>query len=1549
MLFVNKLKVLTLMTCLAFVGQGFAADCAANYAPPENLVWDGTSTEEPCTIGGYYIIDNAKKLAWYAAYGSDNKGNFTRGNAKLTADIDLGGKLWTPIAAGKGGATEYTKIFDGNGHVIYNLYIKASELAQKKKEYAQNLGFVAVLGGGQIKNLILENVDIQAATNAGSISGMTTDNQISVGSFVGWMSEKNSSIVDACMATGTIRTTGNGQGVGGIVGNAKKGSITNCMSLVEIRTSGSDAYIGGIIGLTKTDVTVSSCVYAGPGLVNTGDNGLVGGIAGNVFTGKLTTTDNYFEGENINGIGGSICKSSKKPTECTEDAAKKAAASIANAHTQNVDITNAENVACELNGKNEDGSCKTEPWAVGETGLSLNGYGKDGYKITFIANEGAFADGSIAKNVFLQAGMAITANEIGNPSRDYYSLVGWAFTQDATESDNLGFASQRDTVFAVWEKKIKVTFDANGGAFLDGSEEKDVYITKGDPITVDGLGSLPFIYCNEYSESNPTQCLSTMYFTGWKDDAETTVDFNNHDVFATEDVTYKAIWTDVKTYSVTFHANNNTTVDIVVYVDDGETLTSRPANPTMDGYDFEAWYDGEVEFDFDSEIESSKDLYAHWSPKQYGIAYVLGNGGLDKGDNPVAFTMGEGILALEPPTAKDGYIFDGWFYDSDFKQKATSIDGSIVGDKTFYAKFSKIQYRIMYLADNSSQGAVTDQYKEYGVPFTLESAGYFNRKGYGDQIGWAIEANGEKVYEFGATYENNAALTLYPAWGSPIEYTITYVCDVCTGDNPDKPNPHTYTVNDTKGINLPIYNPTYPNNYEFKGWYWDKAYTKRTTNIPKDTVGNLTLYGKTLKYYYLAYELYGSTKANNPEKYTIESTFTLKDPAPRAGYTFGGWYTEDTFINQITEIQLGSSEDMTLHAKWIPNTYTVTYDAGEFGDGSIAAGTKTHDVDFELSDETFTRTGYTQDGWENADGDIVSSPYTENADITLYPHWVINTYTVTYDAGEFGEGSVAAGTKTFDVDFVLSSETFTRTGYTQNGWEDVNGDIVSSPYTENADITLYPHWVINTYTVTYDAGEFGEGSVAAGTKTFDVDFELSAETFTRTGYTQDGWENAKGDIVSSPYTENADITLYPHWSLVTYTITYVVNGDENIVTQNTYTIETGAVFPTSLSLPFDGYDFVGWEDENGNPIEGLPVGSYGDRRITAQLSAIEYAINYDLNGGSFEGAYPENYTIAGVASLPTPVNSGSKFLGWFNDEDALVTSIEAGTTGAINLTAKWAEFPILVATYGGIEIFEDEDGTTAQIDGYSTEDIDITTDVEVDHVVFNRTFSEKANSTIMLPFSISVNDVEGGTFYDFANLEKKEDGKYHFEVREPAAMTLEANKPYIFIPSAEKLTFKNTDPVVFNTSEDNFTSSGYWHFLGTYSTRIFKSSDEEFGFAYGFAGEEKNGLTLGKFHKVKENARLLPMRGYLLYDENRSTQKSANVNASEWVSYFDLPEEIDVDILNNSGIIIGGGTFNTHTGTFKLDRWYDLQGRKLNGKPTVQGTYYHNGKRVIVK
>lgn len=331
---------------MLFVAQAFAA-------------WDGTSMEEPeiQEIEGknFYLINNEAELAWFANETNKNPGARLNINAKLNADLDMGHKLWTPMAAGKGDAA-FEGIIDGDGHVISNLYINSEEIAQIKPVYAQNLGFVGVLGNGSVKNIVFENVDIVTSTSAGTILSNTA-NQISVGAVVGWLADKNpGGVVSACYVSGSISATGNGQGIGGIVGNGKNGTIEHCLSAVTIQAEGNDAFVGGIIGITKATLSVKSCVYNGEGLINTG-NGATGAVVGNHLNGALTTSNNYYD-EDLMGVG--------KGSE-TQNTNKK------------VNLVNADSIACALNGGEMlDGYCTVaSPWSVGKDNLALNGYGAE--------------------------------------------------------------------------------------------------------------------------------------------------------------------------------------------------------------------------------------------------------------------------------------------------------------------------------------------------------------------------------------------------------------------------------------------------------------------------------------------------------------------------------------------------------------------------------------------------------------------------------------------------------------------------------------------------------------------------------------------------------------------------------------------------------------------------------------------------------------------------------------------------------------------------------------------------------------------------------------------------------------------------------------------------------------------------------------------------------------------------------------------------------------------------------------------------------------------
>lgn len=98
----------------------------------------------------------------------------------------------------------------------------------------------------------------------------------------------------------------------------------------------------------------------------------------------------------------------------------------------------------------------------------------------------------------------------------------------------------------------------------------------------------------------------------------------------------------------------------------------------------------------------------------------------------------------------------------------------------------------------------------------------------------------------------------------------------------------------------------------------------------------------------------------------------------------------------------------------------------------------------------------------------------------------VRQYTITYDGGEESEGSIAADVKTHGVDFTLSSETFRREGYIQNGWKDMFGIYeydLGALYPFDRDMTFYPIWeALTTLTVPFTfTVELGDNGVPGET------------------------------------------------------------------------------------------------------------------------------------------------------------------------------------------------------------------------------------------------------------------------------------------------------------------------------------------------------------------------------------------------------------------------------------------------------------------------------------
>lgn len=77
-------------------------------------------------------------------------------------------------------------------------------------------------------------------------------------------------------------------------------------------------------------------------------------------------------------------------------------------------------------------------------------------------------------------------------------------------------------------------------------------------------------------------------------------------------------------------------------------------------------------------------LYAQWTPVIYKIKYSLGAGGVN-GLNPDTYTIESEISFVEP--TREGYVFDGWYSDSKYKNRIESISKGKSGNLTLYAKW----------------------------------------------------------------------------------------------------------------------------------------------------------------------------------------------------------------------------------------------------------------------------------------------------------------------------------------------------------------------------------------------------------------------------------------------------------------------------------------------------------------------------------------------------------------------------------------------------------------------------------------------------------------------------------------------------------------------------------------------------------------------------------------------------------------------------------------------------------------------------------------------
>lgn len=255
--------------------------------------WDGTAKTAPTQDkNGVYQIGTAAKLAWFAD--AVNKGDTTI-SGKLTANINLNGKIWTAIGTD---SNKFAGTLDGDNYTVSGLagtgglvyYLSANGTVKSlcvdcAIDGTSNVGGIADKSEGRIENCLV----------SGYIKG-GNDTIFGVGGIVGHGVAGN--VISGCVSTADILFKYSRyvvqNGAGGIVGYTY-GTVENCYFAGNVHTNAksvSAGGFGGLVGCARSNAVMKDCYTVG---AVTGPESSFGAVVGKVNSGATITNCAYLD------------------------------------------------------------------------------------------------------------------------------------------------------------------------------------------------------------------------------------------------------------------------------------------------------------------------------------------------------------------------------------------------------------------------------------------------------------------------------------------------------------------------------------------------------------------------------------------------------------------------------------------------------------------------------------------------------------------------------------------------------------------------------------------------------------------------------------------------------------------------------------------------------------------------------------------------------------------------------------------------------------------------------------------------------------------------------------------------------------------------------------------------------------------------------------------------------------------------------------------------------------------------------------------------------
>jgi len=512
-------------------------------------------------------------------------------------------------------------------------------------------------------------------------------------------------------------------------------------------------------------------------------------------------------------------------------------------------------------------------------------------------------------------------------------------------------------------------------------------------------------------------------------------------------------------------------------------------------------------------------MYAQWTPIRTSIRFdsVLPhpvtvtfdlNGA--EGDAPEAQIVDQfAALSIPASPTREGYIFGGWYSDSQGEGNAADLYTDFDHDVTLYAKWYDISGTFGYipLGDSGEVALSGENVRLYPLVSLLAQEIYVYSVGTVDTYGYLYDEkmvvlssndDGNEIdANFSIRYPVKAGKLYYVgirAFGTVTGTTTLHIEGKTLGGLGGKSNCHLLDEIECDYDAAVIHVADDLAGYDFNGWYdapvggVQYVDTNGANTHAWDKTSSTTLYAQwTPKQYAVALDSMGGNAAVTEVTASYGQLLPKLNAIPtKDGKAFIGYFSQIIggvcyYDANLQPIHVwGTLSEGTLYAQWENLPYYVAYNANG-GSGSMNRQRLVLEEQGVLTANAFWREGYEFVGW-NTRADGMGSNYADeeavinltegNATIRLYAQWTSIVYTATlYDGLTHpvtvsfdlnGEEGIAPDAQIINAESTLAYPTPPRNeGKVFLGWYDSTA-CTGKSYDFTADlaedITLYAKW-----------------------------------------------------------------------------------------------------------------------------------------------------------------------------------------------------------------------------------------------------------------------------------------------------------------------------------------------------------------------------------------------------------------------------------------------------------------------------------------------------------